>query len=174
MKTCPRCGFDQIKDKDALCSRCGVYLAQVNDQALFATATVKLQKALDAYFAEKSVVGKLASGEVALHLIEADEIVKFTYRRPVLLGRGSKNRSQNIDFVNMGDYDGYSKGMSRSHAMIRRVDDQYSIADLGSSNGTAVNGERLTAKKWHPLQNGTRIALGGLMFVFYSGLQSEN
>ncbi|MEA2180689.1 MAG: hypothetical protein QOG77_3986, partial [Solirubrobacteraceae bacterium] len=34
-------------------------------------------------------------------------------------------------------------GISRRHAEIRRGDDGWTIADLGSKNGTRVNGERL-------------------------------
>ena len=38
--------------------------------------------------------------------------------------------------------------VSRLHAEIRRVDDDYVIADLGSSNGTFVNGQRIRNIPW--------------------------
>lgn len=49
-------------------------------------------------------------------------------------------------------------GVSRRHIVIRRRGQQFAIADLGSSNGTFVNGQRLQAEQ--PLRSGDCIALG--------------
>ena len=49
--------------------------------------------------------------------------------------------------------------VSKYHAVIERRGDGYVVTDLGSSNGTTVNGERLTAPR--PLQDGDLICLGG-------------
>lgn len=50
--------------------------------------------------------------------------------------------------------------ISRNHARISRVGTGYSIEDLGSSNGTYVNGERVQGSP-HAVLNGDTIALGG-------------
>lgn len=50
------------------------------------------------------------------------------------------------------------ESISRTHARIIRVDSAYMIEDLGSSNGTFVNGERLRAAR--KLANGDVINLG--------------
>jgi hypothetical protein len=52
---------------------------------------------------------------------------------------------------------------SRAHAELRRADGGYEIADLGSSNGTRVNGARITA---HTLAPGDEIAIGEETFRF--------
>lgn len=52
---------------------------------------------------------------------------------------------------------------SRAHAELRRTDDGYVLHDLGSSNGTRVNGVRVTA---HPLAPGDEIAIGEETFRF--------
>ncbi len=49
-------------------------------------------------------------------------------------------------------------GVSRQHAVIRFVGDQYVIADLGSRNGVFVNGKRLTEPK--TLYHKDKIAIG--------------
>jgi pSer/pThr/pTyr-binding forkhead associated (FHA) protein len=48
--------------------------------------------------------------------------------------------------------------ISRQHARLSQREDQIQIEDLGSSNGTFVNGERIVAP--HPLQDGDQIGLG--------------
>ena len=48
--------------------------------------------------------------------------------------------------------------VSRHHAEIRRVDEDYTISDLGSSNGTFVNGQRIAQ---HNLASGDQIQMGG-------------
>ncbi|MGJ3249674.1 MAG: FHA domain-containing protein [Elainellaceae cyanobacterium] len=56
--------------------------------------------------------------------------------------------------------------LSRCHAVIRYADDQnFYITDLGSSNGTFVNGERV--RPCFRLRDGDRIRLGTLTFNFY-------
>ena len=56
-----------------------------------------------------------------------------------------------------------TKEVSRRHAEIVMTDGSYVVKDLGSPNGTFVNGERVTE---HRLQEGDKITLGGKVFVF--------
>lgn len=53
--------------------------------------------------------------------------------------------------------------VSRRHAEIRRSGDEYWLIDLGSSNGTFVNGRRITQ---HRLSNGDQIQLGRSLLLF--------
>jgi hypothetical protein len=53
--------------------------------------------------------------------------------------------------------------VSRRHAEIVLTEGGYVLKDLGSPNGTFVNGERATE---HRLQDDDRIAMGGQVFVF--------
>jgi two-component system NtrC family sensor kinase len=53
--------------------------------------------------------------------------------------------------------------VSRQHAEIRRVADGYALVDLGSSNGTFVNGRRVHE---HPLSSGDQVQVGGTLMLF--------
>ena len=53
---------------------------------------------------------------------------------------------------------------SRRHAEIRRAGADYLLSDLGSSNGTLVNGQRLTAP--HRLRHGDTFEIGDDAFRF--------
>jgi transcriptional regulator with GAF, ATPase, and Fis domain len=56
-----------------------------------------------------------------------------------------------------------SRSASRRHCIVRRDGDQYLIKDLGSSNGTLVNGLPITECV---LRHGDRIAISDALFVF--------
>ena len=53
-----------------------------------------------------------------------------------------------------------SEKISRHHAEIRLEEDALSVVDLGSTNGTFVNEERLQSNQPHPLKNGDEIRFG--------------
>ncbi len=53
--------------------------------------------------------------------------------------------------------------VSRQHAEIRRHDDTFALADLGSSNGTFVNGRRIER---HTLQSGDQVQMGNTLMLF--------
>jgi pSer/pThr/pTyr-binding forkhead associated (FHA) protein/ketosteroid isomerase-like protein len=56
-------------------------------------------------------------------------------------------------------------GVSRSHVRLRREGSGYTIQDLGSTNGTFVNGSRVTTPR--PLTQGDVIQLGGSVGLIY-------
>lgn len=56
--------------------------------------------------------------------------------------------------------------ISRSHAALRFFSGDYVVRDLGSSNGTFVNGYRLMQNQEYRLYNGDRLRLGLLEFQF--------
>jgi len=53
--------------------------------------------------------------------------------------------------------------VSRWHAKLSRDDDQWLLSDLGSTNGTRLNGWRVTDEV--PLRPGDRLTLGAVTFV---------
>jgi hypothetical protein len=65
--------------------------------------------------------------------------------------------------IDLTAYAGYRKGVSRHHAMLRLREKLLEIYDLGSSNGTAVNGVRLSAHQPYPLRDGDEITLGKMV-----------
>ncbi|MEZ4704214.1 MAG: GGDEF domain-containing protein [Bdellovibrionota bacterium] len=55
--------------------------------------------------------------------------------------------------------------VSRNHALINIKSDGIYITDLGSTNGTLVNGEKITT---HLLQDGDRVQIGNLMVLKFN------
>jgi signal transduction histidine kinase len=61
--------------------------------------------------------------------------------------------------------------VSRRHAEVRPVDDDYRVVDLGSANGTYVNGQPVDQS---PLRSGDRLQLGQTVMLFHAGTASAD
>jgi class 3 adenylate cyclase/tetratricopeptide (TPR) repeat protein len=70
------------------------------------------------------------------------------------IGRGEQNELRLND-----------ASVSRYHAFLRRVDGRYLLSDVGSQNGTFVNGRRVHAPS--ALQSGDRIRAGKTELIFH-------
>jgi pSer/pThr/pTyr-binding forkhead associated (FHA) protein len=92
-----------------------------------------------------------ASGAVTAELVAEDGT------RHALSGEMKVGRSDSCDIA-IDD-----SRVSREHALLRFVDEQLSVADLGSANGTSVNGKAVTAPT--PLANGDRLQFEKHSFV---------
>lgn len=55
---------------------------------------------------------------------------------------------------------------SRKHLMIKALAQGHRLVDLGSANGTVVNGDRLPSKKEIDLAHDDRIQIGKTVLVF--------
>jgi hypothetical protein len=101
-----------------------------------------------------------------LMLIDATETISIqpTMTQSQVIGRldAESNNFPDVDLVPFG---GYRLGISRRHASLIVKDDQLLIADLSSSNGTAVNGDRLQPKTWTRLSEGDHLRLGHMLFL---------
>jgi pSer/pThr/pTyr-binding forkhead associated (FHA) protein len=62
--------------------------------------------------------------------------------------------------VDLSPYEAYAQGVSRLHAALKLNNQRVFITDLGSSNGTRVNGQKIMPNVDYPLNHGDVIALG--------------
>lgn len=98
------------------------------------------------------------------HHLQTERIYLFKFK--TLLGRMDIRKKQVPD-VDLHPF-AHSRRISRQHALIEYRKTMFTIVDLGSRNGTFLNGKRLSPQKRYPLKHGDRISFGGkLNFVFY-------
>jgi pSer/pThr/pTyr-binding forkhead associated (FHA) protein len=64
--------------------------------------------------------------------------------------------------IDLSPYNAYANGVSRLHAAIKLVNNQVVMIDLGSSNGTYINGTRLSPYVEMPVADGDIAYIGKL------------
>lgn len=144
------------------CTECGARLGlpapeTISTAALFDTG----------HFREMAKIptgpfSSLQLGQIALSMSGVAQPVILQGRQEYLFGReGTEDQVPDINF-NM--YGGREKGVSRIHALLRVNQRQLQIIDLGSTNGTRVNGGLLKPNEPVRLQNGDEVRLGKLAF----------
>jgi pSer/pThr/pTyr-binding forkhead associated (FHA) protein len=87
----------------------------------------------------------------------------------ILMGRQDSN-SNVFPEVNLTPYGAVEKGVSRQHARIVFHDDELTIEDIGSVNGTFLNGRRIVPYQAMPLNDGDVVQLGKLVLQVYFDL----
>lgn len=165
MKFCPVC--KNKNDRDAIiCVHCGAAL-DINFPESATTRTTEVPVTLAAkpgeWLYDEAAV---PAGSIAIYVEGAAKPVFLSSEKEFILGRKVEETSQvMLDLSVLG---GYHLGLSRLHAIIRRAAQGYEIMDLGSSNGTWLNDERLVPHKPYPLTNGSQLRLARMrLFVVY-------
>ena len=163
MIECPNCKNKEYSGA-IFCSQCGTQLTRGNDATqslmrdtgniLFDSAVMRSLKDLPQSVAVEEAI-------FTLHVIETGQFLPLSGQEKFTLGRLSQGQSPAPD-VDLTDFNAYMQGVSRIHAAIKIEQGRAYIIDLGSVNGTRVNGNRLEPHVARPLQNGDILVLGKL------------
>lgn len=89
----------------------------------------------------------------------------------VVIGRTDPLEDIHPD-LDLGARGGLEMGVSRRHATILREDEKFSLEDLGSTNGTIINREKIQAGDKVTLNGGDVIYLGRFKAVFQTSHSS--
>ena len=98
---------------------------------------------------------------ISLHLMDSGKILPLASRNEFTLGRLSEGQPIMPD-IDLTPYQAYASGVSRLHAVVKRDANRVLVMDLGSSNGTYVNGRRINPHVEESLSHGDIVALGKL------------
>lgn len=93
------------------------------------------------------------------------EATRIQLDSQLILGRFSERLRDVAGHVDLTFY--FEYGISRRHAVIRRLPNGLVLVDLDSSNGTKLNGELLEPNRPYPLRSGDSITLGDLKMRIY-------
>lgn len=135
-------------------------LQDEREQALAMEATMRATMGTSSLRQSKSST-RVRQSVVALYLeIQGSStVVRVNLIDQVVIGRRDPNVAD-VPELDLGPHAAYQLGISRRHALIRRVDDHLEIQDLGSRNGTKVNGQALLDGDSVPLADGDDITVG--------------
>lgn len=166
MITCPVCQQSEMEG-EVFCSECGARLVTLwgeitSTEAFIDTALVRQTGRM-----HLSAPLKLLNGQISLAFSGQGQPLILEGRTEYVLGREGQDDSG--PDVNLNLYGGQDKGVSRLHAGLRTERGQVLLVDLGSTNGTRLNGVRLTANQPVRVSNGDEIRLGRLnLKIHYS------
>lgn len=162
-KFCPVCK-NKIERLATVCRYCGT--AQENHHsdslATFRNTTI-LEKDPATTADLQTHDSPIPDDSIAFYITGTLKPVYFRCDKDLVLGRGGDGpKGACLDLSELG---GYEAGLSRKHAMIRKVEDGYEIVDLASTNGSWLNHERLTPNKPVPLPSKSQLRLGNMQIL---------
>ncbi|MEO8609552.1 MAG: FHA domain-containing protein [Chloroflexota bacterium] len=145
--------------------------AQSNELGSIATKSVKTETVnlKNITFDPKVTTGDTIlkpNNTIILALVGSEIRFPVQLNERVILGRQDPNNMKLVD-IDLTPYSAYEKGVSRRHASLYKISNTLSLVDLGSNNGTHLNGYRLLPHQPRLMRNGDEVALGKLVFRVY-------
>jgi len=101
------------------------------------------------------------TNRITLQVLQTGELISVAEEDEVTLGRAGTGQPIVPD-IDLTPYKGLEAGVSRLHASIRIKGKEVYIMDLGSANGTRLNGDKLPPSTPHRLEDESVISLGKL------------
>ena len=152
---CPNCGFP-VREGELACSKCGiVFSAPGRTKTItdFRPGELKQVRSVGEAFVQPACVISLSIG---------DEVVVLPDAESVVVGRDTMMSGGPQLVVDLSPYGAHIYGVSHLHLKVIRKGNMIYVADLGSTNGTFLNGIRLMPKQERVLRNGDELILGRL------------
>lgn len=169
MIICPNCHHKEFPGA-LFCSECGArlisldYLTTKSIQKIPTTDlddSILDQSESENVFTDQESQNVSLDAEIALYVVDAKQTMQLAGRTEFTMGRVAEGQPILPD-VDLSPFEAYSQGVSRLHAALKIARNRVSILDLGSSNGTRVNGQKIVPHVDYPLNHGDIIALGKL------------
>lgn len=159
MLSCPVCGHENVRGV-LVCAACGTNLyAGFLDQI----ATKKLDNARTR---DLSHSAGPSSNPLVMYIRHENQPIAIERVGRVVLGR-STDQPDSDGMVDLSPYQAEDHGVSRTHFAIDTLEEPPLVIDLGSSNGTFINGQKLTPNRPYPLESGDEVRAGRLVMYLY-------
>lgn len=163
LKICPNCQ-QKIDPNAFICVRCG---ALVTNSTMASPTVITTQAAiaeqLRQFVGAPHDLDPLPDGVLALFPETHLTPILVQCATSIILGRQSA--FLDVPVIDLSNFQAYTLGVSRQHARIRHLPTGYVIEDLGSANGTKVNGVLLLPGQSLLLKPHDRVALSNLVLT---------
>jgi hypothetical protein len=164
MILCPNCHHQEVAGA-LFCGECGAQLVamdRVETQSIRRNPSdILTSSSGKAPPQAKPSPGSTVDAVVSLYLVDSGQILHLAERTEFTLGRVAEGQPILPD-VDFSSYEAYTQGVSRLHSCLKIINQRVVITDLGSSNGTRVNGQKILPHIDYPLNHGDVVALGKL------------
>ena len=162
MIICSNCKHTNL-DGAMFCAECGAQLIGRENLITQNITTKQFEDAKKEKPAPSEVFQPFEGSDAwgSLHLLDTGQVLPLSLRNEFTMGRISEGQPIMPD-IDLSPYHAYAAGVSRLHGVIKRDGNKVIFMDLGSANGTYINGKRLTPNVEQALNHGDIIALGKL------------
>lgn len=158
---CPVCSTHSSRGA-VTCIQCGSRLEPLQPDELIITRPLHRVPVLSPV--TRGHTGSLeAHTTVILQFLPSGTCITTQLDKPLMLGR--KDANDGSRFVNLNDFNGKNHGVSRQHCLLQRQNTDLSATDLGSTNGTYLNGQRLVPRQPYIVTQGDKLILGSLHVI---------
>lgn len=162
MIKCSNCQNEEFPGS-LFCSKCGAQLVQSKEARTTTAIYTSIPDAALQTQAPSFPTPPPNSTEatVALLILDTQENIFLHSSEEFSLGRATAGQPIVPD-IDLTPYNAYETGVSRLHASINIYNDPITVQDLGSVNGTRVNGKKLSPHSKISLEHGDILTLGKL------------
>jgi hypothetical protein len=171
-QVCPSCSY-RNRPGVAFCDNCGMSL--IGDSPIstrsFAVTQTLVGKGPDTTMSnavDSTGSDAFPQGTVLRLEIDGAEPILIKPKLETVFGRRDPATGSMPD-VDLTPFAGYRMGVSRKHGLIKQNEtgDKLELWDLGSSNGTFLNGTRLNPNKPYRIHNGDEVRFGQMGMRLY-------
>jgi len=143
------------------CSECGSQVAYLTGNKVDTFVYPSQVRSLELDLSNTIPKQLLESRNFILYHIDGEEVINLPDQDEFTIGRYVEGQVITPD-VDLNQYQAFDMGVSRLHATIR-IDQKRKkihVIDLGSANGSSVNGYEIPANSEVPLNHGDVLSLG--------------
>lgn len=164
---CPKCNYDNAHGA-LFCAECFSLLGEtVQVPGTIALSKRDVATATKRGFGNARVAheGKLGAHAIALYINNSQEPMITLLTTQAVIGRAVPGDSQ--PRIDLNPYGALDKGVSRQHAIFKRTEKGLMFEDMGSSNGSWLNGAPLKPYTPAVLHSGDRLRLSQIEIEVY-------
>ncbi len=163
-KFCPVCKNKNEGDAE-VCVYCGVPFSAPGGTPITTVPVETIQPELLVKRSEHlQHLAEYPKDALIIYVMDQDQPLVVPGHCTVVLGRAVTEVGPGL--VDLSAYGAAELGVSRQHARVA-FSETYTIADIGSTNGTWLNQARLIPHKPYTLHSGDEVRLGSLRLTFY-------
>jgi hypothetical protein len=159
MIVCKFCGAKQVANT-LFCNECGHYLSPKEDKSTDLLNTSQMSRAGVADSTPAPPATPTSSATLQLNIAQ-QLVIEVTVDKEVVLGRLDL-KSTSFPTIDLSTLGAPAKSVSRRHARIKKCGSDIILEDLGSANGTFINGKKVQPFTPTPLHHGDLVHLGQL------------
>jgi hypothetical protein len=165
MIICQECGHKN-RIGTLYCEDCGKSLTGVPTNATIPTRSINQDRDEASAKSTWGTAHLTEKSSLMFHFPDNDLPMEVRPAKRMIFGRADLTSPINPD-IDLTPYGALEKGVSRQHAAIEFNDDTLIILDVGSSNGTYLNGQRLSPNQPRVLRDGDEVRFGKLVAHVY-------